>query len=43
LHIHHVRMVSEGSCDAEGWKIQLCITGINYISRYIQIETNILN
>ncbi len=34
-------MISEGSCDTEDWmmlKIQLCITGINYILKYIQIE-----
>jgi len=27
----HIRMISEGSCDTEELKIQLCITGINYI------------
>ncbi len=32
-------MISEGSRDTENWsKIQLCITGINYILKYIQIE-----
>ncbi len=42
-------MISEGSSDTEDWvsmsiervlmlKIQLCITGINYILKYIQVE-----
>ncbi len=34
-------MISEGSFDKTGvmmLKIQLCITGINYILKYIQIE-----
>ncbi len=35
-------MISEESCDTEDWlmmlKIQLCITGINSILKYIQIE-----
>ncbi len=37
-------MISEGSCDTEDWsndagcKIQLCIAGINYNLKYIQIE-----
>ncbi len=35
-------MISEGSCDTEDWsndaEMQLCITGINYILKYIQIE-----
>ncbi len=38
----HIRMISEGSRDTKGWsndaEIQLCITGINYILQYIQIE-----
>ncbi len=44
----HNRMISEGSCDTEDWsndaeiflhrKKQLCITGINYILKYLQIE-----
>ncbi len=25
------------------WKIQLCITGINYILKYMETETSILN
>ncbi len=33
----HIRMISERSCDTEDW-IQHCITGINYILQYIQIE-----
>jgi len=37
----HIRMISEGSCDTEDrsnmLKIQLYITGINYILKYIQI------
>ncbi len=36
-------MISEGSCDTEVvmmLKIQLCITGINYILKYIQIENS---
>jgi len=43
----YIRMISEGSCDTEDWiwvmilKIQLCITGINYILKYFTIE-NIL-
>ncbi len=34
-------MISEGSCDTEEimLKIQLCVTGINYILKYIKIET----
>ncbi len=38
----NIRMISEGSCDTEVMmlKIQLCITGINYISKYITIENN---
>ncbi len=36
-----IRMISEGSCDTEEimLKIQLCVTGINYILKYIKIET----
>ncbi len=29
----HIRLISEGSCDAEDWS-----KGINYILKYIQIE-----
>ncbi len=34
-------MISEGSWDTEEimLKIQLCVTGINYILKYIKIET----
>ncbi len=38
----HIRMISERSCDTEDW-IQHCITGINYILQYIQIEHRFLN
>ncbi len=37
----HIRTISEGSCDTEDeWmlKIQLYITEINYILKYIQVE-----
>ncbi len=38
----HIRMISEGSCDTEDWsndaENSACITGINYILKYIQIE-----
>ncbi len=38
-------MISEESYDTEDWsndaeKTQLCITGINYIEKYIQIENS---
>ncbi len=40
--LNHIRMISEGSCDTKDWsmlpKIKLCITGINYILKYIPIE-----
>ncbi len=41
-------MVSEESRDTEETgvmmlKIQICITGINYILKYIHIETSFLN
>ncbi len=47
----HIIMISEGSCDTEDWsnnaenhnamtENQLCITGINYILQYIQIENS---
>ncbi len=40
----YVRMISEGSCDTEDrvmmLEIQLCITEINYILKYIQIENS---
>ncbi len=32
---HHIRMISEGSCDTEDWSIDVTITGINYILKYI--------
>jgi len=32
---HHIRLISEGSCDTDDWSndtdIQLCITWINYM------------
>ncbi len=37
-------MISEGSCDAEDWSNDAenlaLITGINYILKYIQIESS---
>ncbi len=40
-------MISEGSCDTEDWsndaENSALITGINYILKYIKIETVILN
>jgi len=33
--IHHIRMIFEGSCDAENSAL---ITGITYILKYITIE-----
>ncbi len=37
-------MISEGSCDTEDWindtENSVLITGINYIVKYIQIETS---
>ncbi len=37
----HIRMISEGSCDAEDWRNNaenwFAITGVNYILKYIQI------
>ncbi len=36
----HIRMISERSCDTEDvmmLKIQLCITTINYVLKYIKI------
>ncbi len=37
-------MISEGSRDTEDWsndaEIQHCITGINYILKYIKIENS---
>ncbi len=40
---HHIRMISEGSCDTEDWsngcwKFSFAITEINYILKYIKIE-----
>ncbi len=34
-------MISEASCDTEDWKIQLCITEINYILK--DIKTVVFN
>ncbi len=40
-------MISEGSCDTEDWsndaENSACITGINYILKYITIESCLLN
>ncbi len=41
-------MISEGSCDTEDWsngcwKFSFVITGINYILKYIKIETSYVN
>ncbi len=38
-------MISEGFCDTGVMmlKIQLCITGINYILKYIKIEKSYFN
>ncbi len=39
---HHIRMISEGSCDTEDWsndaENSALITGINYVLKYIQIS-----
>ncbi len=39
---HHIRIISEGSCDTEDWSNYVensaAITGINNILNYIQIE-----
>ncbi len=40
---HHIRMISEASCDTEDWinscsKLSFGNTGINYILKYIKIE-----
>ncbi len=39
----HIIMISEGSCDTEDWSNDaenvVLITGINYILKYIQIES----
>jgi len=40
---HHIRVISEGSCDTEDWGndakyIQLCIARINYILKYITLK-----
>ncbi len=39
----HIRVISQGSCDTKTevkmLKNQLCITWINYIWKYIQIDT----
>ncbi len=43
---HNIGMISEGSCDTEDWsndaENSALITGINYIFKYIQIESNYL-
>ncbi len=40
----HIRMISEGSCDTEDWSNDAenlaLVTGINYILKYIQIESS---
>ncbi len=40
----HIRMISEGSCDTEDWSNDaeslVLITEINYILKYIQIESS---
>ncbi len=40
----HIRMISEGSCDTEDWsndaENSALITEINYILKYIQIESS---
>ncbi len=40
----YIRMISEGSCDTEDWsndaENSALITGINYILKYIQIESS---
>ncbi len=40
----HIRMISDGPCDTEDWsndaENSTLITGINYILRYIQIESS---
>ncbi len=42
----HIRMISEGSCETEDWRNDAenlaLITGINYIIKYIQIESSFL-
>ncbi len=42
--ISHIRMISEGSCDTEAWSNDAenvaLIIGINYILKYIQIESS---
>ncbi len=43
----HIRIISEGSRDTENWsndcwKLGFCITGMNYILKYIQIENSYL-
>ncbi len=44
MFLEHIRMISEGSCDTEDTavimlKIQLCTTRINYILKYVQMES----
>ncbi len=42
--IHHISMISEGSCDTEDWsndtENSALITGINYVIKYIQKENS---
>ncbi len=42
----HIRIISIGSRDTENcndcWKLSFCITGMNYILKYIQIENSYL-
>jgi len=41
---HHIRVISEGSCDTEDWSNDAensdLITGIKYTLKYIQIENS---
>jgi len=41
---HHIRVISDGSCDTEDWsndaENSALITGINYILLYIHIENS---
>ncbi len=43
---HHIRMISEESCDTEDWsndaENSVLITGINYILTYMKIENSYL-
>jgi len=35
---HHIRVISEGSCDTEDWSNDDKYTGINYTLLYIHVE-----